>query len=83
MRGSTLWRVGARLAAPGLRNPRPNPYPLCGGVPPQGRGGFPAPCAAQPPSTTPARCAGRAGLKPAPTSPAGRIPVQAFQSPPL
>ncbi|MDR0937400.1 MAG: hypothetical protein LBM98_12055 [Oscillospiraceae bacterium] len=24
------------------RNIRPNPYPLCGGVPPQGRGGFPA-----------------------------------------
>ncbi|MDR0936592.1 MAG: hypothetical protein LBM98_07935 [Oscillospiraceae bacterium] len=32
--------VQSRITA-SLRNPRPNPIPLCGGVPPQARGGFP------------------------------------------
>ncbi|MDR0935332.1 MAG: hypothetical protein LBM98_01470 [Oscillospiraceae bacterium] len=38
--------VGRELRAVGLRprypRPRPRPYPLCGGVPPQRRGGSPA-----------------------------------------
>ncbi|MDR0936304.1 MAG: hypothetical protein LBM98_06465 [Oscillospiraceae bacterium] len=36
---------GGVLEAPIKSRPNPRPYPLCGGVPPQGRGGFPAPCA--------------------------------------
>ncbi|MDR0936002.1 MAG: hypothetical protein LBM98_04890 [Oscillospiraceae bacterium] len=44
------WRSQRRRTAPGRRtqdtgrrtHPTSKPYPLCGGVPPQGRGGFPA-----------------------------------------